>query len=264
MFLKEFAYLDTRRIQDFVSLLEGGLAKEMTQKRQEISADARGEVGIPHVMKVGAGLGRKGAESEELRTATNVSLFQRLYSHLEREKLCRKLDSVDEKVLGKIKKGELLEFEGDIEISAMDKFMRVFASYRNFIPVQDQKSKSAMDLINKVLSRKGFNIKITLRNAPKFKFVGYLLEKNLRIELEELEDEYFILCRVRKVLKRNENLELFSLPQIKTPKSITKKLIRDFRNLPPETQMVFGGPIKMEDFIVPYPAFLVTPIAIYR
>lgn len=264
MLLKEFAYLDRQRIQDFISLLEGGLAKEMTEKKQKISAEARGEVSIPRLAKLGGGLKRKGTESEELKIATEVSLFQRLNTYLDKEKLCRRLDSVDEKVLRKIKRGELVEFEGNVEVSAMDKVFKILASYANFFPVKNEKSKFAMSLVNKVISREGFNIKVTHINEPRFKFVGYLLKKNLRVETEELEDEYCILCRVKRVLKPNKSLDLFSLPQIRMPKSIIHGLIQSFENLPPQSRMLFSKPIGMEDFKIPYPAVLVTPIAIYR
>lgn len=260
----EFAYLDRQRIEDFVSSIEGGLARERKVTKHEISAEAKGEVGIPHVMKFGGGVGRKGTELEELKTATDPSLFLRLYAHLETQKLIRNLDSIDEDKLENTQQGELIEFEGNIELSAMDYIVDLFTSWMDFFPVRDAKDRMTFNLMKTMSTQKGFNIKISHKKESRFKFVGYLLSKNLRVTKEELEDEYCVLCRVKRILKPKETFDLFSLPQIRMPKSMVRKLIQSFRSLPPQSRMILRKSIGMEDFRISYPAMIVTPIAIYR
>jgi hypothetical protein len=88
-----------------------------------------------------------------------------------------------------------------------------------------------------------------------------LPSKNIRVTKQELNGEYTVLCRVKKILKKNEKFELFSLiPGFKMDREMIKDFIKSFRNMP----KILGNPPKVGDLQVWYPAMVVTPIAIYR
>ncbi len=80
--LREFAYFDRQKVEDFLSSFENGLSKETTETGHQIDAGIKGKIGVPGVASLEAGLGQKGTTLQELKTATDASLFQRLYKHL--------------------------------------------------------------------------------------------------------------------------------------------------------------------------------------
>lgn len=261
--LREFAYFDRQKVEDFLSSIEDGLTRERKEIKRKIEVEAKGELNIG-VAKLGGRVGRKGLELEELKGATDASLFQRLYVHLQKEQLIQNLDLIDESRWSEIKVGDIIEVGARFELSAMDLIIDLFTYYSAFVKEGlDEKRKVALHFIKMIGSRDGFNVKISLKKGARFKFIAYLPTKNVRVSSKrEIEDEYTILCRVRKVLKPKEKFNLFSLPSgIKLPKEIVRNLIR---TVPPQVSLLLGKSLSMEDFEVNFPAIVVTPIAIYR
>ncbi|MGB2728104.1 MAG: hypothetical protein WBD09_06465 [Halobacteriota archaeon] len=116
-------------------------------------------------------------------------------------------------------------------------------------------------MLSQESSKEGFNIKITTIKTPKFKFVATLPSKNIRVTKQELNGEYNALCRVKKILKKNEKFELFSLISgFRMNREMVKDFIKSFRDMP----KILGKPPEVGDLQVGYPAMVVTPIAIYR
>ena len=265
--LREFAYFDRQKVEDFLSSIEDGLAREKTEISRKMGGEAKGEVSVG-IAKFGAGVERKGSELQEMKAATDASLFQRLYTHLKNEKLIRDIDSINAKEWTQIEKGEIIELTGGIELSLMENFIDILATFMPLMgtQVRDEKARSGLKLLQmlgKTSSEKGFNIKITPRVESKFKLVAHLPAKYVRVGSKQgLTGDYKILCRVQKRLKPNETFNLFSLfPGIRMPKNALEQLIKTF---PIDLAMFLGKPIQIEDFRVSYPAMIVTPIAIYR
>ena len=265
--LREFAYFDRQKVEDFLSSIEDGLAREKTEISRKMGGEAKGEVSVG-IAKFGAGVERKGSELQEMKAATDASLFQRLYTYLKNEKLIRDIDSINAKEWTQIEKGEITELTGGIELSLMENLIDILATFMPLMGTQviDEKARSGLKLLQmlgKLSSEKGFNIKITPRVESKFRLVAHLPAKYIRVgSKQELTGDYRILCRVQKRLKPNETFNLFSFfPGIRMPKNALEQLIKTF---PIDLAMFLGKPIQIEDFRVSYPAMIVTPIAIYR
>ena len=265
--LREFAYFDRQKVEDFLSSIEDGLAREKTEISRKMGGEAKGEVSVG-IAKFGAGVERKGSELQEMKAATDASLFQRLYTYLKNEKLIRDIDSINAKEWMQIEKGEITELTGGIELSLMENLIDILATFMPLMGTQviDEKARSGLKLLQmlgKLSSEKGFNIKITPRVESKFRLVAHLPAKYIRVgSKQELTGDYRILCRVQKRLKPNETFNLFSFfPGIRMPKNALEQLIKTF---PIDLAMFLGKPIQIEDFRVSYPAMIVTPIAIYR
>ena len=75
---------------------------------------------------------------QELKTATDASLFQRLHTHLKNQNLIRFLDKVDKNIWEKIKRGEILELDGEIELSSME---NLFDLLRAILPFMKSQNK---------------------------------------------------------------------------------------------------------------------------
>lgn len=261
--LREFAYFDRQKVEDFLSSIEDGLTRERKEVRRKMEGEAKGEVNIL-VAKLGGSVGRKGLELEELRGATDASLFQRLYGYLQNAQLIKNFDVIDESKWRTIKVGDIIEVGARFELSAMDLIVDLFSYYAPLVREGlAEKSKAALNFIKMLGSRDGFNVKISPKKGTRFKLVAYLPTKNVRVSSKrEIEEDYTILCRVKKVLKPKEKLNLFSMPRgVKLPKEAVRNLVK---TTPPQVSMLLGRSLSMGDFEIRFPAIAVTPIAIYR
>lgn len=267
--LREFVYFDREKVEDFLSTIEDGIREERTEIERKHGSKVKGGVGIPHIAEIEAEKGFNENELKILKTSTNASLFQRLYDYLEEENMINHLDSVNEELWGKIKVGDLIEIDANIEFSALDNTIESITNLSTFIEQfnpnkMDKKTKEAItgfQMLSQQSSKEGFNIKITLPNSSRFKFVTTLPKKNIRVSKNELTGNYKVICRIQKILKRNEKFELFKLmPGLKMNRKTVKEFLKIFKDMPP----IVGPAPKIEDLQISYPAMVITPIVIYR
>lgn len=267
--LREFAYFDRQKIEDFLSGIEDGIIRASTETQRKRGKEVKGEAGVKGILSVGGTTGYGENELQRLKTATDASLFQRLYTYLNEQQMVRFIESADEESWGEIEVNEILEIKANIELSALDNLLdtitRLMTFFEKFAPEKmDRKTKDAIagfQLLSQESSKEGLNIRITALKTPKFKFVATLPSKNLRVTKQELNGEYTVLCRVKKILKKNEKFELFSLiPGFKMERTMIKDFTKIFRDMPP----ILGKAPTVQDLQVGYPAMVVTPIAIYR
>jgi len=267
--LREFAYFDRQKIEDFLSGIEDGLIRESMETQRKHGKEVKGEAGIKGIFSVGGTTGYGEDELQRLKTATDASLFQRLYTYLNVQQMIRFIDLADDETWGQIEVNEILEIKANIELSALDCLIDTVARLMTFFEKispekMNRKTKEAIagfQMLSQESSKEGFNIKITTIKTPKFKFVATLPSKNTRVTKQELSGEYNVLCRVKKILKKNEKFELFSLiPGFRMDREMIKDFIKSFRDMP----KILGKPPKVGDLQVGYPAMVVTPIAIYR
>ena len=267
--LREFAYFDRQKIEDFLSGIEDGLIRESMETQRKHGKEVKGEAGIKGILSVGGTTGYGENELQRLRTSTDASLFQRLYTYLNEQRMISFIESINEEAWEQIEVGEILDIKANIELSALDNLIdtvtRVMTFFEKISPEKmDRKTKEVIvgfQMLSQESSKEGLNIKITTIKTPKFKFVATLPSKNIRVTKQELNGEYNVLCRVKKILKKNERVELFSfIPGFRMDREMIKDIIKSFRDMP----KILGKPPKVGDLQVGYPAMVVTPIAIYR
>jgi hypothetical protein len=263
--LREFAYFDRQKVEDFLSSIENGLTKETTEVKHEAVAGIGGEVGIPGLVKLGAAFEHKGNRLQELKTATDASLFQRLYVYLSECKLIRRLRITDEKIWTELQDKEMLELDGQIEPSPVQILFEIMKSIIS-LPENPTSSKRTQpgneEILRLVLtSRDSANIRIMLDSGDCF-FVASLSRDKMRISLHELGAKFSVLCRIQRKMRKGETFDVFSLmPGVRFPRDVIEKFVA---TLPPILEPMLGRRINVEDFTVTYPAILVTPVAIYR
>lgn len=263
--LREFAYFDRQKVEDFLSSIENGLTKETTEVKHKAVAGIGGEVGIPGVAKLGASFEREGNRLQELKTATDASLFQRLYMYLSECKLIRRVKMIDKKIWTELQDKEMLEVEGQIEPSPVQ---ILFETMKSIMSLQENRTSSEVnkpgneEILQLVLrSRDSANIRIMLDNAE-YSFVASLSRDKMRVSLHELGAKFSILCRIQRKIHKGETFDVFSLmPGVRFPRDVIEKFVS---TLPPVLEPMLGRRINVEDFTVTYPAILVTPVAIYR
>lgn len=267
--LREYVYFDREKVEDFLSTIEDGLRKEQTEIERKHSSKGKGSLGIPHVVEIEGETGFSENELKILKTSTNASLFQRLYNYLEEQNMINHIYSVDEESWEKIEVGDLIEIDANVEFSALNNLIETITNLSTFMEQfnpkgMNKKAKEAIagfQMLSQQSSKEGFNIKITLPNNSKFKFVTTLPKKNIRVSKNELTGNYKVICRIQKILKRNEKFELFKLmPGLKMNRKAIREFLKIFKDMPP----IAGPTPKIEDLQISYPAMIITPIVIYR
>ncbi|MEW5706816.1 MAG: hypothetical protein AB1743_08475 [Actinomycetota bacterium] len=264
--LREFIYLDRQKVEDFLSSIEGGIAQEVKERSKTHKGKAQAKLSAK-VVEVGTGGGFKEIEQEELKKTTDASLFQRLYDYLEKGEMIKQVSQE----LGageELKPGQLLEIDGELEFSNLEKLIDTIDSFAQFMEIFGQKLDAEADeaikgfkLLGSKSAAKGLTIKISIQGSS-YKFVATLPTEKLKVTKGEVEGRFKVLCRVSKVLGQNETLDLFSLlpSGIKLNRSQMKDFLKAFKDMPP----ILGERITEEDLRIKYPAAEITPIAIYR
>lgn len=265
--LREFKYFDRQIIVDFLSSIEGGLARESKASYLQKSAQLGGKVGFPGV-EIGGEKGHKEISVEESKTMEDAALFKRLYEALTDQKMISKIDWSKEGFWHDIKQGRILEIHGRIEMPfleiALDIFNQLLPIMQQFsFQSVDQKALVSFKMLNQLSSLGTLNVRIAPAQKNKVNFVATLYRQKLKVSKQELVDECFVLCRVRKVLKEGEIFDLFKLP-IKMNKKMIEGFLKSFDNMPPEALALLGKKPTIKDLQVCYPAVILKPIAIYQ
>jgi hypothetical protein len=269
--LREFIYYDREKIEDFLSGIEDGLVKEEIETRREHGAKYKAEGGVKPFINVGGEKGYTDNELQKLKTSTDASLFQKLHVLLNQDNMMNSFESIDQKGWDQINTGDILEIEADIEFSGLSVLLNKIFKLMTFMEQvgldvdNDPKTREAIagfNMIDKLSSEEGLNIKVTPVNSPEYKFVAVVPnENNIKGNKKELIGRYKVMCRVQKILNEGESIELFKLiPGIEMDKGMIKEFLMNFEDMPP----MLGEPLKLEDMQINSPAMTVTPIAIYR
>jgi hypothetical protein len=259
--LREFAYFDRQKIVDFMSAIEDGLRQASRESIRTGNRKMSGEVGVPGLAKLDVSKGVTQREFEETRTPADASLFERLHSYLVTQKLLREVASADLAEL------DLVEAEVNVELSGKDFFLDFVELMRAYAPIMQQsgtalqsQAKTIIDTLTQSASNQGITLIMKPLGQTDTKLVSVLpkVKDRLRVTKEEMRGKYRILCRVLRVLKPGENIDLFDLFRgITLPREQLQKMV--------ETQpREFSHKLTEENLTVSYPAVEVTTIALYR
>lgn len=265
--LREFKYFDRQIVVDFLSSVEGGLAKESKASYIQKSGQLGGKAGFPG-FEVGGEKGHKEISIEESKSMEDTALFQRLYEVLTDQKMINKVDLSKEGFLQNIKQGQILEICGRIEMPfleiVLDIFSQLLPIMQQFSPQgMDQKTLAAFKMLNQLSSLSTLNVRIISAQKGEVNFVATIYREKLKVSKQELADEYFALCRVRRILKEGEAFDLFKLP-IKMNNKMIEEFLQRFDNIPLEALALLGKKPTIEDLQIRYPAIILNPIAIYQ
>lgn len=264
--LRRFLYLDSELTGEFLAQLEGGRYTEEEQSR-------RGESG----RELGGGLAAggltakagKGSASEEASSRkvqqTPESEFARLAEALQASDSLQFLDALDEAIWNQINRGEILEIEAEVSVSSLHKLgdlMQSFGEIKKLAELAgedlqvDAETEAGLQAIS-ALGEMNTKIPVTARAAgsPDFKFIASLTPSNMRVESDELEGESTLVAKVQRKLRAGETHTLFdAIPGLAAiPAAQRTEMIQGLENSP-----------EFPDIVVPAPAAVVTPIAIFR
>jgi hypothetical protein len=266
MMLRNFLFLDTVTMENYLATLEGSVVegpivqKEAGHKKKGLKG------GVNHIAKVeGSYASETAAEISQTRIVNDAAKFQRLYELLEREHL-QYLDAFDEGIWSQLKRGELLEVQARIRIPEL---LQLFQSAESLAPILnivkalgksqtiDSETESMLHAageFGKFLGAKPVPLVFEAPSTPGYQFVADLPRQFLHCELSDLQGEAIVLGKILRVLPEGKEREVFSLiptPIASLDKAGYVKLKSDL-----ETQKAIEN--------VKGPAIIMAPLAVYR
>jgi hypothetical protein len=267
--LREFVYFDREKVVDFVSELQGGLPEK--HRRISSQKSARFDFGLKWLLSLGRKGGTKELTWEEIQSETNASLFERLHKLLQERESATKLESFNADIWEQLKVGEFVEVPANVEFSALEKLFDLLKGISEMVEkldleqVRDSKWAMVVNYVNLLVSKQeDYNIRINPLGAPseKFIFVASLSKDKTRASKVQLASEYTVFGRLQHKLTEKETFELQRLlpVDIQLPREQVDDFLKRFKDMP----SMLGSPPEKEDLEIPYPAIILTPIAIYR
>ena len=267
--IREFAYVNKDRLEDFLSPLLGGMPYEHRETSDEQSARLDAQAGAQV-----AGIKRTGGQTtlswEELRRATPASLFELLYQALMEQEAIQELGAFDDSIWQQVRPGEFVLSQCHVQLSALERLFNLvsqFAKMMSAVSPEDVEQPDVQQVLQylSILTegQESVNVRATPIGAPSegHIFVASLDKSHMRVNASELEGEFQVLGRVRQKLARDETFEVFSLvPGVQFPRDELSELIEKFSEMP----AMLGPAPTMEDLQVTYPAIVLTPVALFR
>jgi len=266
MILRNFLFLDTATMVDYLAVLEGYTVEGPIEQTEAEKKGIGGKAGYKVIEAEKAS--ETSTETKRRLTMTEAAQFQRLYEILEEQNLIQSLDAFDAAIWAQIRKGELLEIEASVQlpepfmltraIEDISPLLDIMAAFDQD-PLSDPKARTAFEgvrAITKLAENKPIPLLFEAVSTPGFRFVSHLPRKFLRCALADLQGEMTVFGKAHRILDKSEKLEVFSLfPDLTSLPNLNReqrrKIQRDMskKNL---AEVIRG------------PAIVLAPIAIYR
>lgn len=267
--IREFAYLDRERLEDFLSALIGGLPIESKEgsARDDAQVDAGLEVGGASVRRLG---GRSHLTWEELRKATPASLFDALIEQLRARSAIQLLDGFDAAIWQSLEAGEFVDVSIAVVPSALETLFDLIRRLKGFMELLGSSSTDAqaMSQVMQYLNLLGedkdaTNVRLIPIGGPgpRYVFVASLNHDHIRANKSALTGEFRVFGRIQRKLPKGEKFELFSLmPGFQLSAAQLREFVTKLGDLPPQ----LGRAPTVNDLQVSHPAIVLTPVALYR
>ncbi|MDO8613897.1 MAG: hypothetical protein Q7R32_13925 [Dehalococcoidia bacterium] len=268
--IREFAFVDKERLEDFLSPLLGGMPFQQRETSEEDGARTTAglDVKLASVQRIGD---KQRASWEEIRNATPASLFDVLVQELRQRGAIQELTAFDAEIWEQLAEGEFVLAPCQVQFSALERLFDMFQTYSQMMAILSPQDvaqtdvKRMLDYLNLLSEQQdSVNIRCIPSGGPSQRhiFVGSLDKRHVRVSKTTLEGKFQVFGRVQHKLARSESFDLFSLmpPGLR----LSREQLRDLLGRFSDTPAVLGAAPRMEDLRVSYPAIVVTMVAVFR
>jgi hypothetical protein len=275
LFLPDYKYLDTNRLQDYVSTLDPGAVDELTETTRTARAEESSEGFQAGVAESGSGsLSQDETTRKRIMRVSAQHMFSRVYNILnnaEDPTNSFKAFEEDEPLnLGDVRRRDVVEITRDFSPSplnaAIDGIMSLMGVMEQMGFVEEMNSEEAEMVRSMAMVFQGEEGKeeVTMVSRGATSVVFPARSKYVVVDQEEFRGSMSVFGKVQKLVPEGASLDLFDflrLPrQIRNEASLKKDLLEMFSSWPKE----LGGPVPAESIKVPGPAIVVTPVAVYE
>lgn len=272
-------YLDTNRLQDYMSGLDSGTIEELTEiQRSQSAGEAKGGVKVPSLLEAGGG-GSHERETTQQRTmrVTAQNMFSRVYEALERANDIKVFDEDRALHFEEVRRREIVEITRSFAPSPMNDLINNVLTLMDTMrgmgfveEVNDPETQQAVQALAMIFRGEVGSEELPMvarpeDNSGEGASVIFLAKSQfVLVDQSDFDGEMTVFGKVNKLVPAGQPVDLFDF--IKLPRAfaregnIKKELLGMFESWPKE----FGGPISKESLEVPGPVAIVTPVAVYE
>lgn len=266
MVLRDFLFLDTQVMGDYLSALEGYQVEGPIEQTESGQKESGGKVDL----KAAGADARKvnKTETKKKLAVTDAAQFQQLYDLLGDQDAVQYLEGFDADIWNQLERGEILEVQARIRLPRGLMITRDVENISPLIdlmtllgqdPLADDQTRIAfegMRAVGRSIEDRPIPIIFEAISAPKYTFVAHLPKKYIRRDIVELEGEATVFGKIQRILSKGESLEAFSLvPSITSAATFNRQQRR---------KMQKSAAAKQITEEVKGPAIVLTPVAVYR
>jgi hypothetical protein len=261
--LRNYLYLDTAVVDDYLSTIEGALYTEQIVERDEKNRILSGGADAKVVQGKVEKDTKESTEITRQAVLTDAAKFQRLYSHLEKDSQLPYFESIDEEYWNNLRRNAVFEAAVTISLPHLINIMNSAselgewsafvkeATGQQLLDATAQEAIQGFQLLAKKMGERGIPVVMTMVGSSDYKLIAYLNQTMLRIPLNRLIGEVSVLCKLQRKLAPGEQHNLVNLFEATNVLNQTQGRA---------AATAFQSP---EDIVVA-PAAVVVPIAIYR
>lgn len=270
MKLRNFLYLNTKVIDDYISAIDGFTYQEESQTIASINENAvSGRIGVPLIGGSGEYAGKSEEEITRAVYISDASRFDRIYKYLEadNEDGLRYYECLNSDIFNELKRDDFLEVLVTARFSRMKeltdsvkKFSELAKVIESFSDqgLLDEKTREAIDgfaALGTVKSSKGIACVFEFENGL-FPLIAYLDQDFFQCDQDSFVGQGYLLCKIIRKVSKGQKMrldELFEdIKKIPINREQKRKMKRNIEN-----------PVEIRDEIKG-PALVVLPIAVYR
>ena len=263
--LRNFLYIDSRAIDEFLATIEGALFEETITESEK--SQTAGTVGAGIAVLKGELETGKESEKEVVRKATLTypAKFQRLYAGLQKEGAVSYYQRVGETERQTIVRNVVLEAAVTLQTS---KLQSTLAVADQLVPLIDlvssvtgqfndegsQQAIAGFSALGAASRQKGIPFVLNFIEECRFRLVGTMASENLLQPLDRIQGEITAFVKVQRLLGESEKFPLTNIvPDLKKiAANREQRRQASTKKLPPHLNEMVKGP-----------AAVVIPIAFY-
>lgn len=270
MKLRNFLYLNTKVLEDYVSAIDGYTYDEETQAFSTSSENTVcGKGGVAVLSGSGEHSGRKEEEIKRSVKISDASKFDKIYKHLESDEDdgLKYYEFLDDSTFDGLRRDVFLEVLVTARFSKMkeitdgfQKLAELTSTFENIMDekIFDQKTKKNINGITALGQiRSGKEISCVFEfEDKKYPLVATLDESFFRCNQDSFVGQSYLLCKVIRKVPKGKSIKL-------------DEIFEDIKNLPFNRSQRRKMPKNMENpaelrDVIKGPALVVLPIAVYQ
>lgn len=278
MIFRDYMYLDTNGLQNYISSLDPGTIDELTEvERRQTAGEGKAGLSLPGLGEAGGG-GSHEKETTQQRSMkiTPQNMFSRIYDVLSKDGAIRVFDDEDILYLDSVQKREVVEITREFAPSPMneliDKVFRLMETMKSlgFVEeVNDPETQEAIQGLAMIFRGEegSEEVPMVARAAPRTgdaSIVFVAKSEFFLVNQDDFKGEMTVFGRVKRVIPANDYLDLFDF--LKIPRELARdeniksEILTLFESWPKE----LGGPVSKSSLHVPGPVVIVKPLAVYE
>ncbi|MDU0330618.1 hypothetical protein RW092_10455 [Paenibacillus sp. 3LSP] len=276
LFLPDLLYCDRKKTIDLLSVIVNDLVteysiKQTNEKTKEHELEASLNTPLGKIVARYKGDNNRSVEREGIVKLPTAALFTDLYTILNSENKVQRLVGFDEDIISQLQVGEFIEIDGSVTLSPVEAALSSIVDLVNQFKglFSEQAGTEQIALLANLLKPKSATVILKPYNEITTSFVSSLnlIEENLFTEHYEIEGEFTLFGRVRKITPVNNKVELIKfLPgKLRMKEEEMIKFFNGFNDMR-QQGLSFGNGVDFNEnsLYLDGPVIEINPIAVYQ